>query len=220
MFVKHHFVERCLNEAVAATRRNWRELRRYPFFRPITIASGNASRAAICRDVSRLGMGLLDVEPTEPGGVFAVRAPVATGHLRVDCESKWCSQIADGCFLSGVRFRDVAASVSLSLLSEVIREEVNRRVQQRFPYFRQVAIRCGGKAWQSAFCRDISREGMGLVHKWPLVPGRAIVRISDEEEEHEVSIDIRWCLPAGQGWFFSGGKYASVWLEEVPAKFL
>ncbi len=214
-------VDRCLNEAIAATRDDRRTQRRYPFFRPITITVGDESWPAFCRDISRGGMGLLHDQFLEPGRTIKVTLPTRAEHLHLAGEVKWCSHAGEECYLGGVSFRNLAVGTSLALLSEVIREEVSRRMQQRYPFFRPITIRGGHASEQTAFCRDISRGGMGLLHRRPITPGRAIMTISDAEGEHqELSLEIRWCLPSAQDWYLSGAKFASVWLEEVPAKLM
>ncbi len=60
----------------------------------------------------------------------------------------------------------------------------------------------------SAFTRDLSRGGVGLLHNYPIERGlvsEVLFRCRD--------VDIRkpaeaaWCRPAGEGWYLSGWRF-------------
>lgn len=219
---KQPFIDRCLAEAMVATSDERRNRRRYPFFRPISLSLGDDSRAGFCRDVSRGGMGLLHMQPIESGSVVTVSmATRRVAHLDLRCEVRWCSQLGERCFLSGVSFCDLTAGRTLTLVAEVIREELQRRVQKRYPFFRPIMIRSGSGAVFEAYCRDISRGGMGLLLRQQLPAGRAVMTMTDMEGDTcEVSLDVRWCQPVAEDWFLGGATFSNVWLEEIPAKLL
>jgi hypothetical protein len=82
-----------------------------------------------------------------------------------------------------------------------------RRGSQRYPFFRPVIVvpkhhRPGGL---SAYARDISHSGIGLILFWPLETGpvELAIRIG-EDEEVTVTGHVHWCQPCGQGWYSAG----------------
>ncbi len=218
------FVDRCLSEAIAATIADRRDLRRLPFFRPITISCGSEQRDSVpgfCRDVSRGGMGLLHAQPLEVDSSITVGLPRGSRHLQLASTLKWCSEVGEGLYYSGCSFDGLSAGTSLALVSAVVREELNRRVQQRYPFFRPATLCFGTGEEQPVYCRDISRGGMGLMFRQPVRPGRVVIHVEAAKDTNvAISLDIRWCVPAIENWYLGGSKFATVWLEEVPAKLL
>lgn len=59
----------------------------------------------------------------------------------------------------------------------------------------------------AAMTREISRFGLGLVHKGSLTPGEVSVRMASESREFEYQVLIEWCQPAENGMFLSGGRF-------------
>lgn len=58
-----------------------------------------------------------------------------------------------------------------------------------------------------AMTREISRDGMGLLHRGSLNPGQVIVKMSSETKNFEYKVKIEWCHPVERGMFFSGGRF-------------
>ena len=82
-----------------------------------------------------------------------------------------------------------------------------RRQSQRFPFFQPVTITAehSRPVALSAFSRDISESGMGLLLYWPLKPGSAnLVIYFDQEDPVSVTGYVTWCRPCGQGWYTAG----------------
>ncbi|MCA8996897.1 MAG: PilZ domain-containing protein [Planctomycetaceae bacterium] len=59
----------------------------------------------------------------------------------------------------------------------------------------------------SAMTREISRFGIGLLHKGVLMPGEVTVRMASESREFEYLVRIEWCRPCDNGMFLSGGRF-------------
>ena len=59
----------------------------------------------------------------------------------------------------------------------------------------------------SAMTREISRFGIGLVHKGQIEPGEVTVRMASESREFEYRVLIEWCHPSEDGMFLSGGRF-------------
>jgi hypothetical protein len=59
----------------------------------------------------------------------------------------------------------------------------------------------------SAMTREISRLGIGMLHKGAVSPGEVTVRMASETREFEYRVLIEWCHPCENGMFLSGGRF-------------
>ena len=59
----------------------------------------------------------------------------------------------------------------------------------------------------SAMTREISRLGIGLLHKGMISPGEVTVRMASETREFEYRVLIEWCHPTEGGMCLSGGRF-------------
>jgi hypothetical protein len=86
----------------------------------------------------------------------------------------------------------------------------DRRNEVRYPFFRTVTVQVDG-CRHSAFSREISSCGIGLLHNVQLAPGEVEVTIPSRRG-HSVRMRTRihWCRPCGDGWFISGGTFVDV----------
>jgi hypothetical protein len=88
-------------------------------------------------------------------------------------------------------------------------QDVNRerRAVTRFPFFRRVSVRTEG-ASPVVFSREISTQGIGLLHNVELPPGDLEIAIpSKRGYSIRVRTRIMWCHPCGEGWYISGGQF-------------
>ena len=87
----------------------------------------------------------------------------------------------------------------------------DRRTDQRYPFFQPVSLSIDGGGRNrfsfSAFSRDISADGMGLLHNMPLRPGEAVLKVYEDSGEVAIPCEIKWCEPCGEGWFLSGVRF-------------
>jgi hypothetical protein len=210
--------ELCLQEA-AAEHMERRRLHRKPFLRcaAITELDGHGiSEAAFCRDISRDGIGLMHRTYLERGARFTLTMPMIGRELKVQCETNWCEQVADGHFFSGNAYDYVTTAQSLLLMTAALSQELNRRMHHRFPFVRPASLEDTHGNQHSVYCRDISRGGIGFVHRELLVPGRFTVSLkSVEGAEISGTADLKRCKPLGDGWFASGGRFP---LEELEGE--
>ncbi|MCA9076479.1 MAG: PilZ domain-containing protein [Planctomycetaceae bacterium] len=61
----------------------------------------------------------------------------------------------------------------------------------------------------SAMTREISRFGIGLLHRGSLSLGEVSVRMASESREFKYRVAIEWCQPCENGMFISGGRFVS-----------
>ena len=59
----------------------------------------------------------------------------------------------------------------------------------------------------SAMTREISRHGIGMLHRGSVSPGEVTVRMASETREFSYRVLIEWCQPCENGMFISGGRF-------------
>jgi hypothetical protein len=94
-------------------------------------------------------------------------------------------------------------------LQEILESDVlERRADPRLPYFGPVMIAVsGGTRAVSAFCRDLSAGGIGLVHLQPLERGPVTIDLPlPSGQIATLKGEILWCRDFGNGWYSSGGR--------------
>jgi hypothetical protein len=96
------------------------------------------------------------------------------------------------------------------LLQEAIHDFNERRSEQRYPLFRRATLFRRGQRF-SAFTRDISVAGIGLLHGVELQPGEIEVSIAGERGYGvRVRAAVVWCRYCGDGWYISGARFLSL----------
>ena len=88
-----------------------------------------------------------------------------------------------------------------------------RRAATRSPFFGPVDIGFDGAEFPrfSAFARDISPLGVGLLHLMPLECGEVVVTLRREGQAPlALRTQIIWCEDCGEGWYASGGRFLDV----------
>jgi len=83
--------------------------------------------------------------------------------------------------------------------------------RMRLPCFRSASIILDGGIRYPAFTRDISADGIGLLHEVELPRSEVEVNIATGRGyEVKVRTQILHCRPCGQEWYLSGGRFASI----------
>jgi hypothetical protein len=89
--------------------------------------------------------------------------------------------------------------------------KADRRGDVRYAFFRPVSIELDDGHVYSAFTREISETGIGLVHNMPLGEGEVEVSVrSDCGYSIRVRTQIIWCVSCGEGWYISGGRFSGI----------
>jgi hypothetical protein len=111
----------------------------------------------------------------------------------------------------GIGKKRMTGKAIYELLAEAQEGEADARRSNRHAFFRSVTIRMNGGRLHSAFSRDISELGIGLLHNFELPPGEVGIAISSARG---YSIPLRarivWCRPCGAGWYLSGGEFVGI----------
>lgn len=58
-----------------------------------------------------------------------------------------------------------------------------------------------------AMTREISRLGIGLLHRGSVSPGEVTVKMASETREYTYRVAIDWCVPCENNMFMSGGRF-------------
>jgi len=108
----------------------------------------------------------------------------------------------------------IDAMESLLIQAKVDNE---RRSDLRLAYFKPVTIEIPGvnpgdsPVLHSAFSRDLSMMGAGLLHDIEIEPGEVTLTFNVAAEgDIKIVTNILWCKPCGQGWYISGGAFVGV----------
>ncbi|MGQ0636998.1 MAG: PilZ domain-containing protein [Planctomycetaceae bacterium] len=59
----------------------------------------------------------------------------------------------------------------------------------------------------AAMTREISRQGIGLMHRGSITPGEVRVKLASDTREFEYRVKLEWCYPCERGMFLSGGRF-------------
>ena len=58
-----------------------------------------------------------------------------------------------------------------------------------------------------AMTREISRFGIGLLHRGSLQSGDVTVKMASDTREYKYLVRLEWCTPCENGMFISGGQF-------------
>lgn len=87
-------------------------------------------------------------------------------------------------------------------------DAADRRQVVRYPLFRPATIRTDLFRKHAAFTREISSDGIGLLHQVQLRPSKVDVYVATNSgASARLRVHILWCRPCGQGWYLSGGRF-------------
>ena len=89
------------------------------------------------------------------------------------------------------------------------KDHVNSRAAERLDLSVPAEITTSRGNVVSAMTREISRFGIGLLHKGSVSPGEVKVKMASDTREFEYRVLIEWCSPVENGMFISGGQFLS-----------
>lgn len=58
-----------------------------------------------------------------------------------------------------------------------------------------------------AMTREVSRNGLGLVHRGAIETGEVNIKMSTDDRNYEYRVLLEWCIPCENGMFMSGGRF-------------
>jgi hypothetical protein len=83
----------------------------------------------------------------------------------------------------------------------------NRRDVERLELSVPAEIITGRGNTIAAMTREISRTGIGVLHRGSLAPGEVRVKMAGDSRTFEYRVQIEWCTPCDNGMFMSGGRF-------------
>jgi hypothetical protein len=98
-------------------------------------------------------------------------------------------------------------------MAEIFDDRLDRREAPRQSYFGPVTLYLDGapNVQLSAFARDVSPLGIGLVHIMPVKQGEVVVSLRlPSGDSIKLRTEIVWCKDFGDGWYASGGRFIDV----------
>lgn len=87
--------------------------------------------------------------------------------------------------------------------SDSTNQRVHERIELNVPA--EIITRRGNVV--DAMTREISRLGIGLLHRGSVSPGEVTVRMASETRNYTYRVALDWCVPCEQGMFMSGGRF-------------
>lgn len=86
-------------------------------------------------------------------------------------------------------------------------DENHNRVVERIELSVPAEIRTARGNTIAAMTREISRSGIGFLHRGTISPGEVTVKLASDTREFEYSVQMEWCTPVDNGMFLSGGRF-------------
>jgi hypothetical protein len=87
--------------------------------------------------------------------------------------------------------------------SDGVNQRVHERIELNVPA--EIVTRRGNVV--EAMTREISRLGIGLLHRGSISPGEVTVKMASETREYTYRVALDWCVPCEHGMFMSGGRF-------------
>ena len=106
----------------------------------------------------------------------------------------------------------IAGDRIIHALAEIFDARPEKRDAPRRSYFGAVTVIPAAPGVElSAFARDISPLGIGLVHTQPIESGEVVVTLDlPSGGTVKLRTEIIWCKSFGDGWYASGGRFIDI----------
>ena len=108
---------------------------------------------------------------------------------------------------------EIAKARVIQAMCEVFDIPVEHRRAVRRPFLGSATVSLTGASSNAftAFARDVSTLGIGLVHTQPIDCGEVVVRLHQAGGRSiAFRTEILWCKDFGDGWYASGGRFLDV----------
>jgi len=86
-------------------------------------------------------------------------------------------------------------------------EPVHDRAAERLELSVPAEVVTGRGSTVPAMTREISRFGIGLLHRGSIQPGEVTVKMASDTREYRYLVKLEWCQPCDNGMFISGGPF-------------
>ena len=98
-------------------------------------------------------------------------------------------------------------------LRDLLLDKREQRRERRIPYIAAVTVYLGHVNGEkvSAFVRDLSPSGIGLVHLMSMPLGRVVLKLQlTRNRIVAMQTEIMWSQEFADGWYASGGQFLDV----------
>ena len=114
---------------------------------------------------------------------------------------------------------------AVTFLANEAKDSGERRFKDRQAFFRPVDMAVsedGHVRRDSCFSRDISPNGIGLLHNYPVEPEQHVILTIHSEALGPVRVwsEVAWCDPCGEGWYLSGLRFLEITFSQNAAEIL
>ena len=86
-------------------------------------------------------------------------------------------------------------------------DAVHERAAERLDLSVPAEIVTARGATIPAMTREISRFGIGLLHRGSISPGEVTVKMASDTREYKYLVKLEWSRPCANGMFISGGQF-------------
>ena len=155
-----------------------------------------------------------DTRPLNSGRIFANQPPLSKDRLISlfslgDRPSTGKNAKPIGPTLGNVKTSTRGTKVADILIQEATRAFTERRKYGRLPLLQPVLVQDSNAETYSAFTRDISKNGIGVLHGFELEVGDVVTIVTRSQDDGvlEMRVRVRWCISTGHGWYMSGGIF-------------
>lgn len=86
-------------------------------------------------------------------------------------------------------------------------DPVHERVAERLELSVPAEIITARGSTVPAMTREISRFGIGMLHRGAVSMGEVTVKMASDTREYKYLVKLEWCKPCDNGMFISGGQF-------------
>jgi len=210
-------VEQWILDAVRSEQSQRRSQVRYPFARPATICRGGFEVQAMCRDISKYGIGLIQSDCPPKRGKHSISIWLGKRVMQAPVNIFWTSKIGQNWWACGGHL--VISMLDLFQLhtDRRISNFNNRRAHERYafchPFTAELADRKAGEFEHaedtSIISLEVSTGGMRLISNEPFGDEGNVVYLRNEScpEKGALRCRIVSCLEMENGYYSTGVRF-------------
>jgi len=214
-------IEQRVNGARSATEAEWREHRRRPFFRPVSIEASSDPAlkvAGFCMSISSRSVLMLHDAPLKTGSPNLI-IPTPIGKPIVAKTAIISTELRGGQWhISQGTFQGLSSLEYTKLFVATIKPNPDRRASYRSPCYCPVSIAMSDNHSEqiAGISRDISITGLAFLHKEPFLDRSVTINFDDVGLACGIRLEIKRRKEFPGGWYECGGEFKSLFIEELP----
>lgn len=200
----------------------WQEAR-YPFLRAATVSRGGMEARAMCRDISRRGIGIVQSDEPPRTGPATVSIWLRNRVLDLPVDFLWVKRLGQGWWAAGGRV-ELSSLDYASLALSRIGTEIDLRLHQRHPFCHMFSVYASPSTAEDTFSFDpceqqedgiaislnVSYGGIGLLSESYFEPQEQILqlhRIDDHDSSARIRGRVVSCRELPNGYYMTGVQF-------------